>query len=511
MNKKLIYSILSVALTFVIASCSDSYLDINNNPNQAVSATPETVLANALNVTAGRTVHHEIGAFWAGQWSPSGSVSGFTSEKTYDIQTTFRTGIWTSPYNNLTDYKYVEQQAVAQGKLSIAGMARVMKAFNYQILVDAYGNLPYSDALKGTTSIRPKYDDAKVVYDSLIRDINIGIQYLNQPITSVNASAGSSDLFFGGSNAKWIKFANTLKLRMLLRLSGVADQQALIAAEMASFGTDHEAFLSTGENVKSNPGYLKTSGKENQWYEFYGYTSADTRAGNHDFYAWSNYFLKTLQDLNDPRISLLAYPVGGSGSTYLGVPFGDGNDTYLYSKISGFGPSFLPLDNTVKGSSLFKRDQIVMPSAESFFLQAEAVQRGLLVSDFTAKTLYEMGIKESFDLLASQSDAKPNMIAEYNAYINSSTNDVNWSASPNKIEAIIVQKWIALANYEGFEAWNEYKRTGFPAVPLSTRAISTKIPVRLLYPQSEYNNNAENVGQQGSINQFDSRIFWDVN
>ncbi|MEO7989189.1 MAG: SusD/RagB family nutrient-binding outer membrane lipoprotein [Chryseolinea sp.] len=506
MKKKSILYILA-GMAMVAISCND-FLDVNTNPNQPTSATPETVLANALNVTAGRLVHHEIGAFWVGQWSPSGSVSGFVPEKTYDIQTTFRTGIWTSPYNNLTDYQYVEQQALAQGKKSIAGMARVMKAFNYQILVDAYGNVPYSDALKGTVSIRPKYDDGKAVYDSLIRDLNVAITYLSEPISTENASAGSSDIYFGGNTAKWLKFAKTLKLRMLVRIQDAPGMQTLVATEMAKYTGDHTEFMTGTDDVKSNPGYLKTAGKENQWYETYGFQPTDSRAGNHDFYCWSDFFITSLEDLADPRLPLLAYQNGGA---YVGVPFGEGSDTYLYSKISGFGPAFLPTDGgggTVGASKLYKRSMVVMTAAESFFLQAEAVEAGLLTSDLSSQELFEAGIKASFDLTASQMDVATDLTTEYEDYIASGNEYADWNSSPNKLEAIIIQKWIALANHNGFEAWSEWRRTGIPDVPLSTRAQGSQQPIRFLYPLSEYSNNTENAQAQGTINQFTSKIFW---
>jgi hypothetical protein len=512
MIMKMKYSIISLYIMgMLVMGCSDSYLDINTNPNLPTSANPETVLANALNATAARLSHNEIGAFWSGQWSPSGSVSGFVPEKTYDIQTTFRPAIWTGTYDVLTDIKYVEEQSLKQGKKSLAGIARVMKAYNFQTLVDAFGNIPYSEALKGTAVIRPKYDPAGAVYDSLIRDLNVAITYLSEPISASNPSAGSADIYFGGVTSTWIKFANTLKLRMLVRLSGVSDQQQFVAEQLATLGSSSSVFLGAGENVKCNPGYLKTTGKENPFYENYGYSSADSRAGNHDFYAWSNFFITTVQGLNDPRISLLAYPAGGTGTNYLGVPFGDGNDAYLYSKISGFGPAFLPTDGSVKTSNLYKGDLLIMTSAESYLLQAEAVLRGLLTSDLSAQVLYEKGVRESFDLLSRQSDSNPNMVPAFNAYITNGRANADWNASPDKIRAIITQKWIALANFSGFEAWTEFRRTGIPSVPLSTRAASTKMPVRLLYPNSEYSNNPENVAAQGQINQYDSKIFWDVN
>jgi len=519
MKRKILSYFCAAGMLIATFACSDSYLDINTNPNQGTSSTAELTLTNALNVTAARLSPNEIGAFWVGQWSPSGSVSGFTSEKTYDIQTNFRTTIWSDPYNNLQDYKYVEETALSQGKVAIAGIARVMKAYNYQIIVDAYNNAPYSDALKGTLSIRPLYDDAKAIYDSLIRDVNVGIDYLKAPITAENASPGSADIYFAGDNAKWIKFANTLKLRMLIRISNVSSMQSLVTSEFAKLGSSNTAFLDSAENVKSNPGYLKTASKENPFYENYGYTSGDARSGNHDFYVWSENFIQFLQTTKDSvRIKLLTYPVGtGAAKKLLGVPFGEGNDTYLYSKVSGFGPAFLPTDADVKSSNLYKRDQIIMTAAESFFLQAEAVQRNLMTSNLSARQLYEKGVAQSFYLLASQADTTtlkkswPSNLSlkkELKTYLSSSVPNVDWNASTNKVEAIITQKWVALANYGGFEAWTEYRRTGIPEVPLSTRAQGNAQPVRLLYPLSEYSNNAENATAQGTINQFSSKIFW---
>ncbi len=504
--KKIFYSIYALGALLALNACSDSFLDVNNNPNQAVSSTPELTLTNALNVTGARLSHNEIGAFWSGQWSPSGSVSGFNPEKTYNITTTFRTTIWTGPYDNLQDYKYVEQQALAVGKKSIAGIARIMKAFNYQIIVDAYGNAPYSDALKGTTSIRPQYDQASAIYDSLILDINTGLDYLNVPVDLVtNTTVGANDIYFKGDIAKWKKFANSLKLRILLRESGVTSKSALVTAELAKLPTTAAGFLGAGENVLSNPGYIKSAGKMNPWYENYGFTAADALAGNHDFYVWSQYFIDKLVDYGDYRLNLLAYSVNGS---YKGVPFGEGNDQYLYSKVSGFGPAFLPTAASAAASELFKRSQVIMTASESLFLQAEAVQRGLLTSDKTAEELYESGITESYKLLGVSDD--DGTAEEYAAdYYENGGKNVNWAASTNKLEAIGTQKWIALAGFNGFEAWTEYRRTGFPAgIPLSTKAASAVPPVRLLYPLSEYSNNAANTNAQGTINQFTSKIFW---
>jgi hypothetical protein len=143
-----------------------------------------------------------------------------------------------------------------------------------------------------------------------------------------------------------------------------------------------------------------------------------------------------------------------------------------------------------------------MLASESYFLQAEAVERGLMAGD--AKTLYESGITQSYTYLGLTS-------SQASTYYGQALEGVSYTTSSDKLGAILYQKWVALCNVSGLEAWNEFRRTGYPDVPLSTRAGSNPHPVRLLYPQTEYSTNTDNVNEQGDINQFTSKIFWDVN
>jgi hypothetical protein len=492
-------SVYFICLIFGITAigCSD-FLDVNENPNQAVSATPELILSTALNATAGRLNLNEIGSYWSGQWAPSGSFSGFDGERTYNINATFRTGNWTGIYDNLNDYKIVETEAVKTGKFAIAGIARLMKAYNFQLLVDTYGNVPYINALRGTEETAPSYDNADVIYDSLLSDIDQAKVYLNKPVGGTNPSAGTADIIFGGNNGKWIRFANTLKLRMLLRISGVRS----VATECAELAADADGFLKAGEDVASNPGYTKSAGKMNQFYEFFGYNSGDGRSGGHDAYAINEYILEShLVANNDPRKATIAYPAK-DGVTYKGVPLGGQSDEFIFAKISGIGPAVLPNDNTVSTSTLYSRKQIVMTAAESFFLQAEAVQQGYMTSALTADSLFNTGIIESFRL---------NGLTKAAAMTYYNQSNIKYSSSSNKLQSIITQKWLANANFCGFEAWTEFRRTGYPNVPLSIKAQGTQQPVRLIYPQSEYSNNTTNVEAQGTISQYTSKIFWDIN
>ncbi len=485
--KRKIYSILTATALLFLGGCTGDYLDINDNPNQAVSATPELVLSNALNTTAGRLGHNQIGNFFGGYWAPSGSYSGFIEERQFDYGATYGTGVWNGCYDNLTDYKYILDKAEEQKWKAVSGIAKVMMAYNYQILVDAYGNIPYSDALKGTTAIRPKYDDAQTVYNSLVALLDAASTDLKVAISGDNPSPGAQDIVFKGDLTKWRKFANTLRLRLLIRQTNVSGKD--LKTEIAKVVAEGAGFLGAGATVTSTPGYLKTSGKQNPFWENYVQNAAGGDAGTKQAYVCSAFFINTLQDdLKDPRLSRLA--AKNNAGIYVGVPLGEGNDANLFPKRSWFGPAII---------KSFDQPMILMTAAESFFLQAEAVQRGFMTGD--AKALYEAGITEAFTAAGLTA-------ADAATYYGSSIVNASWAGSPDKIEAIITQKWVAMFSLTGFEAWSEFRRTGFPKVPLATKAIQAKAPQRLFYPTSEISTNAENVAAQNVTSQFDNKIFW---
>jgi hypothetical protein len=139
--------------------------------------------------------------------------------------------------------------------------------------------------------------------------------------------------------------------------------------------------------------------------------------------------------------------------------------------------------------------------SESLFLQAEAANDGIISGD--ARSLYEAGITASFEELGLTD-------AQATAYFSQNLANAGWAASPNKEQAIITQKWIALNGSNEFEGWNEFRRTGFPAVPSSIdpARVNPTTPYRVLYPLSELDTNPTNLGKEGTIDPFSSKIFW---
>ncbi len=492
--KRLTAGALAVLL-LTVAGCKEGYLDINNNPNQVTAANPSLVLPSALASTgAYATTSFYFLNLWMGYWNWSGNYSINLSDKNYQFTNSFNNGIWTNGYLNLKNYNYIDQQGAALNQPLLQGMGKIMKAYHFQILVDTYGNVPYTSALQGTASILPTYDNGQAVYDSLFAQINTGLALFaagdKQGSTVVNP--GANDIMFQGDISKWRKFANTLKLRMLLRQSEKTDRAAYIQSQLAIIKASGYGFLGAGENAQVNPGYVNSANQQNPLYgAFYAVNGSPTQTNNQ--YKANGYAVSFYKQTNDPRIAGFYAPVPKTTNTYNGTLFGT-TDVLVNSLVSDIGPGVL--------TGVDKPAPILM-SHESLFMQAEAAQRGWLTAD--PKTLYQAAITESFVNVGRTP-------AEAVAYYSQPVNDVNWDASPNKIEAIIRQKWASENSLDPFEAWSDYRRLGLPAdIPISQDPSTSvkQIPVRLFYPQSEFSTNATNVNAQGTISQFTSKIFWE--
>ena len=480
--------------------CKKDYLDINSNPNTATNTTPELVLPNALNSTAARQINGGASNYtfisgWMGYWAVSGSYALNTSDfSTYKQTTFFGDGLWSDIYNNLEDYDYIEQQGIAQNKPFYEAAAKIMKAYNFQQLVDMFNNVPYSDAFKGTTAITPKFDAGQDIYDSLVININSAVALLAR--TDAQADA-SSDILFGGDTEKWRQFANSLKLRILMRQSQVASRTSYIQTEIANTVAEGSGFLTVEAGV--NPGYINSAGKQNP---FYGSSINPSGTYIQDFWRANQYSVQFFKDNNDPRLTLVYGPTPSNSSLYQGNYLGQSNNAYVGSASSIFGPGVL---------KSFDQDAIIMSAAESYFLQAEAALRGWLDAD--VQSLYQAGVTASFEYLGV-----PDADAAAEAYTDQPGNsNVYWDESQSfnyKLALIIRQKWAAENTVTPFEAWADYRRLHLPAdiqLSQSPYVDILLIPYRVKYPNIEYSTNAENVNAvtpQGDNYHQTDKIWW---
>lgn len=499
MKKKLIY-VFTVSAVLLLGACKKGFLDINDNPNNATTVKPSLVLTGALNNTAayttGGSIFYSFAALWMNYWMTPGGVSGWYEERSYNFTTNWSgsTTLWANLYDNLNDYQYLETQGKASGKNFYVAVAKTMKAWDYQYLVDFYGNVPYTQASKSVIFLNPKYDKGQDIYEDLAKQLDTAAN-LFKTATIIQADA-TADIYTKGSLQKWGKFANTLKLRILLRQSEIPGREQYIKDEIAKITANGFGYIGKDESVFNNPGYLNTSGKQNPFWSTYGYAANGDKTPSHTYMLASTYGMDFLKNNNDPRLGKFYSTVNdGAGSTYVSLVWGqDVNFDQTLTTVSGIGKGVL---------KAFNQPQPIITDFESLFLQAEAAQRGYLSSN--AQANYEAAVKANFVYLGlTEADATTYLAGQPVA---------NWTGNTDKIALIIKQKWAAMNGTNAIEPWTDYRRLELPAdMPISIASTVTtkKIPVRMLYPQREYNTNSANVIAEGTINQFTSRIFWDV-
>ena len=491
------------------SACKESFLDINTNPNVLPTASPSFVFTNAINTSATNILGpNEIGTYWAGQWTQGNGYILNTAQFSY-IFTNGDFNYWDGYYDNLEDYQFVINTADANNQKYLKGPAKVMKAMLFQQLVDMYGSVPYTEALKGGEVLAPKFDDQKVVYESLITLLDEAIVDLKaNPFAS--AFTGS-DLIFRGNTTKWAQFANSLKMRILIRQSKVAGKETYVKTEINKIVTEGSGFI-TGEEVGVGGTffYLATAGKLNPIYDRWGYDANGAKRALNNYPRLTKFLIDGLKASGDTlRMKRIAYANSGENGSnpgvstlkevaanYTGTPFGVSSG-FLPANTTSLGPSLI-----VKGD--FNRPYILMTASEVQFLLAEAKQRFTDVTlPLTAKAYFEAGITQSFRVLGAN-------VAGAEAFKGSKIENYDWDASTNKLTAIAMQKWIALTNFSGLEAWTEYRRTNLPVIPQSVQVTDAKRPIRFFYPNTESGSNSANVEAQGKIDVFATKLFWDV-
>jgi hypothetical protein len=478
-------SLLAIILTLPLTSCEE-YLDVNIDPNNPTEVTPDLILPTGQKYLADymqrdRYISH-LGNMMMYNWSQSDGFSWYTDEFKYNVTSSFYDHIFNNTYPEpLKQFQILTQQDEEYDNYRAIGM--IMKAYIFQILVDFYGDIPYSEALLRKDNATPKYDDAQEIYDDLIVQLTAAIDLIKT--TEAIITPGEDDCMFGGDMDEWIKFANTVKMRILVRESDVKSVSADIAAVVA----EGSGFIT--DDVLINPGYLLEEGKQNPLWNELGWDAGGTQTLSSKATCATDYILDYLTTTNDPRISYL-YEEPATG--HLGVPQGlldydtPVPDAFIPELVSNIGPGILK--SAIMGANIFTL-------AESYFNQAEAVQKGLMAG--SAQTLYEAGIQASFDYLGAPDAA---------TYYSQAVPLVGWNSSGGQeIEAIITQKWIAVNGITAEQSWFDYSRTGYPSkLPISLLASTPDRPVRLFYTADEISSNGANVPAQ--LSAFTEKIFW---
>lgn len=376
----------------------------------------------------------------------------------------------------ILDGKVVAGDVLINQKKNQLAIAEILAVYSYQVLVDAFGNVPYSESLQGSTNSRPKYDDAFTVYKDLIARLNAAIADLDTGYDGY----GEADVLYGGDIASWIKFAASLKLRIGMRLADVpGSNSGTIITEALNTG------VYTDQSESTILFYLGVPPNVNSYYsEFVLRARKD--------YCPTQTLVDMMNNLNDPRraVWFTQYPEG----EYLGLPYGK-TGASSYSKFSHFS-NMIRIDP--------KYPVIICDYVEVEFLLAEAAERGLGgVTD--AEAHYNNAILASMKYWGvSDEDAAAYLAQPAVGY---------QTASGTFKEKIGNQKWLGLFD-RGVESWAEWRRLDFPILNPPEGKSYSDIPVRMPYPYNENKMNKANYDEASAAiggDEVTTKLFWDKN
>src|SRR5450432_470448 len=514
-NNKILFKLMLVVLT--LSSCN-KFLDINSDPNRVTDAniTPELIFTQAEVAVGARQASGNFTFMnhWVGYAAENGGFAPQADEVTYTFTASFCDPIWIGHYHVLFDLSQSKSKGLASGNVALAGASMVLSAKLFQELVDLYGNIPYTQAFQVGTTTTPAYDDAKTIYSSLQLQLDSAIMLFGEPNTTGSKFA-NADVIAQGNTDIWIKFANTLKLRLLIRQSEVSgfDPSADIAKINANGGP-----LGAGESIAVNPGFVNDVNKQNPFYGNYGWSptgvlsDAADNANNYDLF---------LLGASDPRLGRFWYPTGFTGNTFAGANYGEFPGP---QNLSYFGPALV--GNLMSQGALFVGDgsgainsMWIMPAFESMFLYAEALARGWVpgMGDAEAKLEYNAAVAESFtwmgvpDPVTAATDfVTNNPEKDYSDPLGGGT------TLTSKVDFLALQKYISMTMIDPLEAYADIRRLNMLPTDATNTYISvaqgntfTSLPLRLYYPQSETTTNDENVKKQPPVNLYTTKLFWE--
>ncbi len=498
--------LLSLASLLLMTGCVDSLDDYNVNPKTPATVPGASLFAGAERslgrITSSTSVNDNVFRLYVQYWTET----TYISEGNYNIKNRqIDANFWNTLYLGGGNLDIAIEPGVLSNLAEAARLlpntpfitpkqlanqqacVEVLSVYAWSTLVNTYGNVPYSEALNPNIS-QPKYDDARVIYKSLFKRLDAAIAQFDP----AEPGMGSQDIIYNGDVRRWIRFGNSLKLRLALMMAdvnGFTDDNGKSAQQLAEEASAN-AFTSNAEQAQVT--FTSAPPNTNPLWEDL------IQSGRYDFVGANTFVdsLKTFADSShingDPRISTYFKPIGSSDSVqYEGGVYGARN---VYVNFSAPG-------TVLENSSL---PGTLLSYSEVEFLLAEAAARGWSVGG-TDATHYADAIKASIVFWTGSEEAA-------NTYLDRPDVAYATAAGTTYREKIGYQKWIALYD-QPVTAWNEWRRLDTPHLqPHPTRALSG-IPVRLTYPTPEKNlNGANNVAAATAIggDDVETKLFWDL-
>ncbi|MEL7002082.1 MAG: SusD/RagB family nutrient-binding outer membrane lipoprotein [Bacteroidota bacterium] len=457
--------------------CED-WLDINDNPNSPVDVQANLILpaaqvnsafvtANDLNRQTSALVQHY-----------AGTNNQLLSFDTYNFNGTEADNPWTFGLyaGALLDYQRIVEISETNEDNVMAGIAKISQAYLFAITTDLYDEVPFSDALKGTDVVAPGFDSQESVYDGIFQLLNDGIANLNSPNPGVNP--GTADLIYGGDAASWVRLANGLKLKYWTQIRKQRSAEA--TTEINNLIAGGGLMQSNGDNYSLPFG--TATGSQHPMFDF----AFNRRAGD---IAVSQRFIDSLNALSDPRIDFYFLDQGQGNFV--------GYDNGGIAAVPAAGVRAL-LGTFPVGPNGEAPQRMYTYYSQQFYLAEADLTLGITGD---ARDYYESALTASLDHVGvGEADAATYLADRLAAFDAAADDDA-------RLAIVMRDKWVASFG-NGVEAYNDWRRTGFPQLAPATTALTPDgtIPRRLLYSSNELSSNPNLENQALLID----RVWWDV-
>lgn len=447
----------------VLTACTDNFEDTNTDPNRPKEVTPGVMLGQLQyrivnsSITSARSFTHELM-----QVDAPRSSSGGGGIHRYVV--TPGQGVWSSFYGYMTDIEDLYSISDRLSENNYKAIALVYKSWAYSILTDLYGNVPYSQATKAREgNVTPAFDEQRDIYIQILNDLETA----NSLFDDTKALTYAGDLIYnansvsGGKNAgivKWKKFANSLRLRLLLRISkrdGEINVNEQITSMLAN-PTMYPMFTATSDDA-----IFRYPGTFPYFNPYYNARTLDWREGTY----FTKFFLDKMNAVQDPRRSVWAIPVTvNSQSVFQGIESGyPTTQEYVVGKNSSYTDALKTLPQL----------GIMMTYAEVEFIKAELSLKGFNTGKLP-KAHYDAGVTAS---IAQWGATLPSGFLQQQGIAYDAT-----TSSEAQLEQIMLQKYYAFF-FVDFQSWFEKLRTGYPVLPRGSGIpAENNFPNRVPYP-----------------------------
>lgn len=477
----------------LFAACTEGFDELNTDPNRPKEITPGVMLGQLQyrivnsSVNAARSFTHELMQVDA----PRASTGGGGLHR-YVVNP--GAGVWSNFYSYLTDIEDIYAIADRLNEPNYQAIALVYKSWAYSILTDLYGDVPYSQATKAAEgTFQPQFDKQKDIYVGILADL----ERANSLFDDTKALTYAGDLVYnanvltGGKNLgiqRWKKFANSLRLRLLLRISK-RDGEVPVNQQIIAILADPAKYPVLSSNA--DDAIFRYPGTFPYYNQYFNARQVDWRDGNY----FTKFFLGKLNADNDPRRAVWVIPVTVSGAAvYQGIDSGYPTTTeYAVGRNSSYTDALKTMPQL----------GVMMPYAEVEFIKAELALKGFATGK-TAKAHYDTGITAS---MTQWGAALPSGFLQQPGVVYDVT-----ATTEKQLEQIMLQKYYAYF-FVDYQAWFEKRRTGYPTLPRGAGIpVENKFPYRVPYPTYLQSLNAGGlagaVASMGGDNS-DIRVWWD--